>query len=158
MMNVFALISIKKKTKLKYYLSWLLKGFFFFFGISLNFVPEASALLASPWFCPRPAMFAGKLKIFHQLQRASWCATRPAKSQAHLHSCLDQLWKLTLPCVPFRAGGMLDCVVTGWNRPPGREELHWTLVPLLHEGDCKSPLGPKSLPNVTGMQGLLVGF
>lgn len=37
MMNVFALISIKKKTKLKYYLSRLLKGFFFFFWHLLKF-------------------------------------------------------------------------------------------------------------------------
>lgn len=143
--------------QLKYYLSWYLKGFFFF-GVSLNFVPEASALLASPRFCPSPAVLAGKLKIFHQLQRAPWCATRPAKSQGHLHSCLDQLWNLTLPWVPFRAGVKLDCVVTGWNRPPGCEELHRALVPLLHEGDCKSPLSPKSFPKVTGMQGLFVGF
>lgn len=45
-----------------------------FFGVSLNFVPKASALLASPWFCPSPAVLAGKLEIFHQLQRAPRCA------------------------------------------------------------------------------------
>lgn len=138
-------------------LSILITEVGFFWGVlPLNFVPEASALLASPSSPSRLAVSAENVKVFHQLQTASWGATSPAERQGPEHSCLG---KLLSPRVPFQAGDLLDTVVTGWKSPPEGKSCigHWCLC-FTTEIPKGPTLRPRSFPKVTGLQASLTGF